>query len=118
MWKILLIAAGLAVLGGCASPKLGNVLPMEGGVYQVDGLAANSDDAMKSALYTAEKSCSAQNKRHVIVGQKTQYKGVLSQDTNRTVENVAQTVATMTGKWIPTLSSDDDYRITLTFKCE
>jgi hypothetical protein len=115
--KLIAVTAAI-ILCGCATPELGTVIPMEGGIYQVDGLSSNKDEALKSALYTAEKTCSAQHKRHIIIGQKTQYKGVVSQDTNRAIDNIAQAVANSTGKWVPSLSNDGDYRVTLSFKCE
>jgi hypothetical protein len=117
--KITLIAAIVLALTGCASsPQLGNVIPQAGGVYQVAGAGSTSDIAMKSALYTAETTCKPLRKRHIVTGQKTLYKGTVSEDTNRTVNNAAQVLATVTGRWVPTLSSDDDYQITLTFMCE
>lgn len=118
MKTIAITITALIALSGCTTPQLGTVIPMEGGVYQVDGLSSNKDEALKSALYTAEKTCSAQRKRHIVTGQKTQYKGVVSQDTNRAIDNFAQVVANSTGKWVPTLSNDDDYRVTLSFKCD
>jgi len=119
MKKSIAFILSLAFIGGCAStPDIGNVIPMEGGIYQGDGTGPSSESAMKSALYTAEATCKQQRKRHVIVSQKTQYKGVVSKETNRTIDSAAQVLANMTGKMIPTMSNDDDYQISLTFKCE
>jgi hypothetical protein len=119
MKKTLAAFLALATLAGCAStPKMGNVMPLEGGIYQVDGLGSTSEIALQSALYSAETTCKDQHKRHVVTGQKTQYKGLVSQDTNRAIDSAAQVVANITGSWVPTLSNDDDHRITLTFKCE
>lgn len=119
MKNILAFIVTLASVAGCAStPDIGNVIPMEGGIYQGDGTGASSDSAMKSALYTAEATCKEQRKRHVIVSQKTQYKGLVSKETNRTIDSAAQALANMTGRLIPTMSNDDDYQISLTFKCE
>lgn len=118
MKKTLVAFAAFVALAGCSTPQMGNVLPMQGGLYQVDGVGAASDDAMKSALYSADTTCKGLNKHHVITGQKTTYKGVVSQDTNRALDTAAQVLASATGKYLPSLSNDDDYRITLTFKCE
>jgi hypothetical protein len=119
MKKVFALILTLAAVSGCASaPDIGNVIPMEGGIYQGDGMGASSESAMKSALYTAEATCKQQRKRHVIVSQKTQYKGVVSQETNRAIDGAAQALANLTGKWTPSLSNDDDYQISLTFKCE
>lgn len=115
----LLLSASILALAGCASaPKMGNVIPQAGGVYQVAGVGESSEVALKSALFSAETTCKAQRKRHVITGQKTQYKGVVSEDTNRTVNAAAQVIANVTGSWVPSLSNDDDYQLTLTFACE
>jgi hypothetical protein len=119
MKKIFAFIAILASVTGCAStPDIGNVIPMEGGIYQGEGQGSSSESAMKSALYTAEATCKAQGKRHVVVSQKAQYKGVVSQETNRAIDGAAQALANITGKWTPSLSNDDDHQISLTFKCE
>lgn len=50
--------------------------------------------------------------RFVVVDQKEKYKGLVSEDTNNVINKVAEVLP------IPTLSGDDDYRITMRFKCE
>lgn len=119
MKKTLLTVSTILALAGCAStPEMGNVIPQAGGIYQVAGLAESNEIALKSALYSAETTCKAQRKRHVVTGKQTKYKGTVSEDTNRSVNSAAQVLANVTGKWVPTLSNDDDYQITLTFTCE
>lgn len=104
-------------LAGCASTKPANVVPQANGVYKVTGIAATENDALQSALKTAEATCEKRNLRHVVSDQITMYKGVVSQDTNKTV-NKAQELAVYAGLWIPTLSGDSDYEVALTFTCE
>ena len=50
--------------------------------------------------------------RFVVVDQKEKYKGLVSEDTNNVINKVAEVLP------IPTLSGDDDYRITMRFKFE
>lgn len=119
MTKMLYLGIFGLALAGCASnPPLGNVVPQPGGVYQVTGIAESNDAAMASALYTADTTCKPLKKHHVVTGQKTEYKGIVSESTNKNVNAAADAINGLTGKILPTLSTDTDYRVTLTFMCE
>jgi hypothetical protein len=119
MTKTLYLAALGVALAGCASsPKLANVIPQPGGVYQVNGIGKSNDIAMKQALYTAEQTCKPQNKRHVVTSQQAGYDGVLSESTNKAVNTAANVAANLAGAYVPTLSTNHDYRVSLTFTCE
>lgn len=120
MKKSLIIAASIAaLLTGCASgPKMGNIIPQAGGVYQVVTSGESKDEALKSALFSAESTCKERKMRHVVTSQKTAYKGMVSEDANRTINKAADIASTLSGGWIPTLSNDDDYQMTLGFTCE
>lgn len=116
MRKLPVVGIIVAALAGCAS--VGNVVPMPDGQYQVDGVARSNDDALQSALHSAEVTCNKQSKRHIVTAEKTSYKGTVSEDTNRAIDKAALALASATGKFLPTLSNSDDYRTTLTFRCE
>ncbi|MDO9144635.1 hypothetical protein [Rhodoferax sp.] len=120
MHKFLVVClAGVAVLSGCAaSPKMGNIIPQSGGKYQVITSGPSRDEALKSALFSAESTCKERNMRHIVSAQSTSYKGVVSEDANKTMDRAASLVAAVTGTWIPTLSDDEDYQMTLGFSCE
>lgn len=120
MYKNLIIAAALAtLLAGCAAPtKMGNIIPQAGGKYQVVTSGESKDEALKSALFSAESTCKERKMRHIVTSQKTSYQGMVSEDANRTMDKAAGVVAALSGAWVPTLSNDDDYQITIGFACE
>ena len=110
---------GVAILGGCAaSPKMGNIIPQSGGKYQVITTGPSRDEALKSALFSAESTCKERNMRHIVSAQSTSYKGMVSEEANKTMNRAASIVGAVTGTWIPTLSEDEDYQMTLGFSCE
>lgn len=119
MKKTLFATTALAfTLAGCASaPTMGNVIPEAGDHYQAIGLGSSSDAALTMALYTAENTCKPRHMRHVVTGQQTQYRGVLSENASRAVDTLSQTVSSLAHAWVPTLSRNDDYQITLSFTC-
>ena len=117
MQRALTVLLAILMLAACASRQR-NVIPLEGGMYSVTGLGANSDVALRSALNSARATCKPQQKHHIVTDQTMQYKGIVSQDANRALDNAAQKIADATGRFVPTISNDDDYRLTLTFKCE
>jgi hypothetical protein len=119
MPKKLLFATLAVALVGCASaPKLANVIPQPGGMYQVTGLAESKEIALKSALYSAEQTCKPLGKRHVVTAQQTAYKGIVSEGANQVVSAAASLVSAMTMSIVPTLETDEDYQVALTFQCE
>lgn len=120
MRKISFALVAVAVIfSGCASsPKMGNVIPQSGGKYEVMTTGESNDEAMKSALFSAESTCKQRNMRHVISSQSSAYKGMVSENANKTMDKAAEIVVMATGAWIPTLSSDDDYQVKLGFSCE
>lgn len=120
MRRLLVVClVGIAFLSGCAvSPKMGNIIPQAGGKYQVITNGASRDEALKSALFSAESTCKERDMRHIISAQSTNYKGMVSEDANKTMDRAASIVAAVTGTWIPTLSDDEDYQMTLDFSCE
>ena len=114
MKKFLLLA--LLSLTACA-PKMGTVMPYEGGRYVSTGTAANAAEALEMANRTAGQCCTDQSRRHVVLNIENQYQGVISEDAGRLLDTAAD-LAALAGGWVPTLSSGDDYQTRLTFKCE
>ena len=102
-----------AILAGCAStPEMGNVIPSEGGIYQVVATGENDKEALSSALFSAKRTCDQRQMRFVVIDRREDYKGLVPEDANNVINKVSEIVP------IPTLSGDDDYRITMRFKCE
>lgn len=117
--KIFTAALSAVIITGCASgPQMGNVIPKSGGVYQAISDGSTKQEALESALFSAESTCKARNMRHVVSGEQTKYKGVVSEETNNVVNSAQGIITAVTGQWVPTLSKDDDYQVTLTFSCE
>nr|WP_319564227.1 hypothetical protein [uncultured Rhodoferax sp.] len=117
--KFLALASIVAFSAGCAStPPLGNVIPQAGGSYQVISTGSTKNDALASALHTAESTCSARKMHHIVSGEQTKYKGVVSEETNTTLNKAQEIIAATTGAWLPTLSGDEDYQMTMSFSCE
>lgn len=114
MKKLLFLA--LLSLTACA-PKMGRVMPYEGGRYVSTGTANNTADALDMANRTAGQCCTDQGRRHVILSTENSYQGVISQDASR-VLTAAADLAALAGEWVPTLGRDDDYQTRLTFRCE
>lgn len=112
-----LSALSLAVmLTACASTQPANVLPLAGGQYRTTGIAETERDAQAAAIKAADSTCSKQSKRAEVSNIETKYKGVVSEVTNRNI-NKAGELAAAVGVWMPGLSGDDDYEVTLTFAC-
>lgn len=115
--KVKYAAVTLAlILTACASTKPASVLPLTGGQYRTTGLGESENDATTSASKSAEMTCQKQNKRPEVSNVQTKYKGVVSEGTNRNINKVGELAASV-GVWVPGLSGDDDYEVSLTFAC-
>ena len=106
----------LLSLTACA-PKMGTVMPYEGGRYVSTGTADNAAAALEMANLTAGKCCMDQALRHVVLNAENSYQGTVSEETGRLLDTAAD-LAALAGGWVPTLSSKDDYQTRLTFRCE
>jgi len=113
---IVIIAA--AVFAGCTTTKMGNVIPAENDLYQVISVGKSADAALASALYSADTTCKQRRLRHIVLNHKTEYKGMISSDAGETVEKVLEIILKETGKEVPTVAGDNNYRTTMQFKCE
>lgn len=93
----------VAMLAGCSN-YMGNVIPRDGGLYEITDKGRNEDESMELALWSARKTCERQGKRHVVKTARTEYKGAY--------------VDERTNKVFPLFSSTEDYRTTLLFSCD
>jgi hypothetical protein len=119
MKKSIIAVLAIAALVGCASnPPRPNVIPLAGGTYQAIGFGPTEDYALNASLRSAAKTCKDSKKRHIVTNLHTAYKGLVSEDTNRTLNKAVEVAEAFTMKSVPTLSSKDDYRVTLSFSCE
>jgi hypothetical protein len=113
------VVVAAAIFSGCASsPDLGNVIPGEGGIYDVVATGEDNEEALSSALSSAKATCEQRQMRFVVIDRKEEYKGLVSEGTNNVINKAAEIVAATTATYVPTLSGEDDYRLTMRFKCE
>ena len=107
------------ILSGCASTtEMTNIIPREGGIYEVVATGEDKQETLSSALSAAEAECQKRGMRFVVIDRKEEYKGALLTETTHNVVNTVSEVASVTGNYVPSLSSDSDYRVTMLFKCE
>ncbi len=113
---ILLVAVAM---GGCASnPRVDNVIPLEGGVYEAFATGRSKEAALRPVLYSADVTCHERLMRFVVLEEKTQYKGLVSESTNQVIDKAEELIVATTGESFPTLSGDDDYHVSIRFRCE
>lgn len=116
--KIIASAISALLLASCATEMpIANVVPKPNNLYDVQTSAATQDDAMQYALYSAAVTCRERNMRHVVTKQKTQYKGAVSENLNKSINRFAA-LASTTRRNVPTLSTDEDYVVSLEFTCQ
>lgn len=116
--SLVITLATAAVFTGCTTTKMGNVIPGENDTYQVISTGKSADAALASALYSADSTCKQRRLRHIVISHKTEYKGVVSGEAGQAIEKALEIVLEETGKKPSTVSSDNDYRTTMQFRCE
>lgn len=118
--KLALSLLVVSVFSGCATPQpvQSSVVPLPGGKYEISSSRSNKADALRAALAEAESTCHAKKMRHVVLERNDAYSGLVSEESNKQIETAAQVLALVSNSWVPTLSSDDDHRVQLTFTCE
>lgn len=111
--------ASLALLAGCATaPRMGSVIPKEGGVYQVISTGISEQAALESALYSAETTCRGRGLRHVVMEHRTEYKGLATEGTAQAIEKVRSIILGTTGQRTPQIAGEEDYRVSMQFRCD
>jgi hypothetical protein len=114
----LLMVMALALLTGCAaSPRLGKVIPESGPLLRAVATGASRDDAEDSAHYTAEHACRTRRAPYQFLDLRTEYQGLLDEETSKALERITDVARSNGAGPLPTLSSDEDYRSTVWFKC-
>lgn len=110
--------AGAALLSACAAPRMGSVIPREGGTYQVISTGASEKVALESALHSAGSTCSGRGMRHVVLDHRTEYKGIGTETSAQVIEQVRRVILGTTGQRAPEIAGEEDYRVTMDFRCE
>lgn len=114
--KLLSSLALALILTACASSKPANVMPMAGGQFRTTGFGEDENAAQGAAIKAAQAACDKQSRRLEVVSTQTKYKGVVSEETNKNLATAGK-LASYVGAWVPTLTDDNDYEVTLQFTC-
>lgn len=116
--SLYVVSIAAVFLSGCATHRMGNVIPAENNLYQVISVEKTEEAALASALYSAETTCKQRQLRHIVLNHKTEYKGMVSAEAGETIEKVLEIILSETGKKAPDVSGNNDYRTTMQFRCE
>jgi hypothetical protein len=108
----------LAVLTACASTPTSLVIPRENSQYDTVGMGKTRIIAMNQAMQSANSTCHAQRGQAIVISDKTRYNGVVDEQTGRIIERVGSAVGAIAGIVSPSISRDDDYDVTVTFRCQ
>lgn len=95
----------------------GNVIPGEGGVYEVIATGEDKQETLSTALSAAENTCEKRQMRYVVIARQEAFKGV-AVDSSKPGEVIAESIAATTAQNVWWLSGDGDYRLAMKFKCE
>lgn len=112
---VVLVAATLA---GCASTEeMANVIPGEGGAYEVVATGEDKQETLESALEAARSACEERQMRLVVLNRKETLMGVVPVNGEEAGSVAAEAAARVAIEHAP-LPLGDEYRITMHFKCE
>jgi hypothetical protein len=117
--RLALLCAG-AVLSACGGATAGRglVIPYENGRFVATATARTEQDALRDALGAAKDECGGRRQPLAVIKQKTEYKGVVAREIVKTAEQIEEIIAAGGGKVIPDLSSDEDYKVSIEFRCQ
>lgn len=116
-WPLLLTCALLSACAAAGRGANGVVIPYENGRYVATAMARNEQDALRDALDAAKGECRDRRQPLAVVKQKTEYKGVVAREIVKTAEQIEEIIAAGAGKVLPDLSSDEDYKVSIEFRC-
>jgi hypothetical protein len=107
-----------AVLSACGTTGgKGVVIPYENGRFVSTASARAEQDALRDALAAAKDECRERRQPLSVVKQKTEYKGVVAREVVKTAEQIEEILAAGGGKVIPDLATDEDYQVSIEFRC-
>lgn len=107
------------LLSACAGTGGGNgvVIPYEGGRLVAQASARTEEDALRDALDAAKAECKDRRQPLAVKSQKTEYKGMVAKEVVKTAEQLEKILAEGIDEVIPDLSSDEDYKVSIEFRC-
>lgn len=120
MLRLSIVALGLlAVACGAVGGRKGNgiVIPYENGRLVSTASGRTEETALRDALDAAKDECADRRQPLAVVKQKTEYKGVVAREIVKTAEQIEQIILAGAGKVVPDLATDEDYKVSLEFRC-
>ncbi len=115
-FKLLSTCAAVVLLTACQSTPTAPVIARADATFETTGLGKSKTDAQSQALAAAKKQCGVRTP--IVIKDATRYNGVLDERTGRLIEQGAAVVGSVLGTNTPSLSHDDDYEYTISFKCQ
>lgn len=107
-----------AVLSACAAGGgNGVVIPYQDGRLVAQASARTEEEALRDALAAAKDECQSRRAPLGVVKQKTEYQGVVAKEVVKTAEQLEKIIAEGAEAVIPDLSSDEDYKVSIEFRC-
>lgn len=114
--SVLLIAAALTA--GCthghSSRYPAMIVPYENGLTVATAFSRNEEGALRKAVRGAEIVCEERGSPLAVVRTTTVYRGVVPREVSETVSKVG---AIVTDSGIPDLATDEDYKVSVDFRC-
>jgi class 3 adenylate cyclase len=109
----------VAALSACGTTTAGRgvVIPYQDGRLVAQASARSEEDALRDALAAAKDECQARRAPLAVVKQKTEYQGVVAREVVKTAEQLEKIIAEGAEAVIPDLSSDEDYKVSIEFRC-
>lgn len=106
----------------CASKKNARVMRMEGGVNKAEFIDANEQTSKDVVLQGANEFCEKENRKAVVVSEKTTFSGTFDEKTTNAIKKVGTIGQVLGNNDVSSTSNaaidDARYTTTLMFKCE
>jgi hypothetical protein len=107
------------LLSACATTGGGNgvVIPYENGRLVAQASSRSEEEALRDALEAAKAECKDRRQPLAVKSQKTEYKGMVAREVVKTAEQLEKVIAEGAEGVIPDLSSNEDYKVSIEFRC-
>jgi ABC-type Fe3+-hydroxamate transport system substrate-binding protein len=105
------------LLAACATTPNPLVIPRENNQYDTVGIGKTRIIALNQAMQSVNTTCRSKGGNPVVISDETRYNGVVSEETGRLIERVGSAVGAIAGIASPNISRDDDYQVTVHFRC-
>jgi hypothetical protein len=111
--KFLVYFSPIVLLACATTPKMGIIFPQGDNSFAVSTSGKTKEDALSSAVYSAEQTCKKSNKSYIVLSQKVEYQGLVSES----AAGIIDKATFMTSALLPSIRSNEDYQASMSFKC-